>query len=121
MQVDKYSHKDAGMRFSVSSRLVQTLVKESKDAASFPKKIKAREEKRKLKLRLVMEHSLKHLNSKVGLSNSKQVQKSIQEEHGLEVNQGYISSVLRNDIGARYKPIKKIPYIGNTARCLILR
>ena len=29
--------------------------------------------------------------------------------------------MLRNDIGARYKPIKKVPYIGNTPRCIILR
>ena len=39
----------------------------------------------------------------------------------MEVNLGYIRAVLRHDIGARYKPIKRVPYLGNTNRCLILR
>ena len=29
--------------------------------------------------------------------------------------------VLRHDLGAKYKKIKKIPYLGNSDRCLLLR
>ena len=32
-----------------------------------------------------------------------------------------MQSVLREDIGARYKCIRRIPFRGNSARCLILR
>ena len=33
----------------------------------------------------------------------------------------YICSVLQKDIGARFKRIRKIPFLGNSPRCLILR
>ena len=33
----------------------------------------------------------------------------------------YVSQVLRHDIGARYTRIQKVPYLGNSVRCLLLR
>ena len=43
------------------------------------------------------------------------------ETHGLEVKTQYVRAVLRNDLGARYARIKKVPSLANTGRCLLLR
>ena len=77
VKVDKLTHKAAAKKHNVSAHLVQRLVKESKEDESFPSQIRAREEKRKLKLRLVIDHFLRHLQSKAGLTNTEQVQRSI--------------------------------------------
>ena len=52
---------------------------------------------------------------------SQQIQERVLQENGIKVDCRYIASVLRNDIGARYKPIRKVPYLGNSIRCLQLR
>ena len=64
---EKLSHKETATKHSVSPSLVQRLVKESKTDLDFPKKIRDREMKRKEKLRAVVNQSLKHLQSTVGL------------------------------------------------------
>ena len=42
-------------------------------------------------------------------------------DKGIAVSRQYVCEVLRKDIGARFKPIKKIPFLGNSKRCLLLR
>ena len=49
------------------------------------------------------------------------VKNSVQSEHNVTVSLEYVRSVLRNDIGAKYARIKKIPFLGNSDRCLLLR
>lgn len=93
----------------------------SKKDEEFVAKHRQREEKRRLKYRAVLERSISRLTSKEGLLNSRQVQQSVLEDHGIDVTRQYVSSVLRNDIGARYKPVKKVPFLGNSNRCLQLR
>jgi len=39
----------------------------------------------------------------------------------MEVTQVYICKVLRCDLGMSYKRIQKVPQLGNTPRCLLLR
>lgn len=45
----------------------------------------------------------------------------VSKSHGIKVSNSYVCQVLRNDIGLGYRQIKKVPYLGNTIRCLILR
>ena len=40
--------------------------------------------------------------------------KGVFADKKLKVSTQYICSVLRNDIGARYKTIKRVPYLGNS-------
>ena len=65
--------------------------------------------------------AVKRLISEKRLHNSAQVQQDVMEDHDMKVGRQYIASVLRNDLGARYKPIKKVPFLGNSSRCLQLR
>ena len=67
---DKLSHKEAAAKHRVSPRLVQSIVKKSKTDGAFLNKARNKEQKRRLKLRTVIEQSLKHLDSKSGLHNS---------------------------------------------------
>ena len=69
----------------------------------------------------MIDHSLKLLNSKAGLYKADQIRDSVREDSGLNVTRQYVSAVLSDDIGARYKRIRKVPWLGNTIRCLLLR
>ena len=51
---DKWSHKEAAVKHRVSPRLVQSLTKASKNDPLFLSKARAKETKRKEKLRVVI-------------------------------------------------------------------
>ena len=80
-----------------------------------------KESARRLKLRAVLTESKKLLSSPKGLMKSTYVSEAVAERHKISVSDQYISAVLRNDLGARYKPIKRIPFMGNSVRCKVLR
>ena len=61
------------------------------------------------------------LNSKPGLLKSQQVVDKLAQQDGMQIKKHYVCQVLRHDIGARYKRVRKVPFLGNTARCLLLR
>ena len=69
----------------------------------------------------MIQHSVRLLNSKEGLQKSMQVKESVLAEQGVSVSCQYVSQVMRKDMGARYTRIQKIPYLGNSVRCLLLR
>ena len=105
----------------VSPRLVQSLVAALKKDPEFLQQAREKELKRRQKLRAVIAEALKHLSSKAGLFKAKQVSESVLTDHGIAVSNQYVCQVLRHDIGARFKLIRKIPYLGNHNRCLMLR
>ena len=41
--------------------------------------------------------------------------------HGIIVSNQYVCKVLRHDVGAKFKRVRKVPYLGNSLRSLILR
>ena len=84
------------------------------------RKTQAREQKRRLKLRAVIDQATAQLNSKEGLQKAEQVRAKVMEEHKIAVSREYVCQVLRHDIGAKFKKIRKVPYLGNTSRCLLL-
>ena len=121
VNLDKLSHKEAAYKHRVSPRLVQSLVSGLKKDSEFLQQARGREMKRREKLRAVVAEAHKHLSSKAGLFKAKQVTESVLADHGIAVSNQYVCSVLRSDIGARFKLIKKIPYLANHDRCLMLR
>ena len=64
---DKLSHKDVASKYRLSPRLVQSLVSASKKDNMFLQQAQKREEKRRSKLKAVIDQSLKILSSKPGL------------------------------------------------------
>ena len=118
---EKLSHKQASVKFGVTTSLVSGLVVASKRKQESLAKAKAKEELRRLKLRAVLAESAKLLKSKQGLMIAKQVQDAVQLEHGVGVSRQYVGSVLREDLGVRYRAIKRIPFQANQPRCTFLR
>ena len=45
----------------------------------------------------------------------------MKEQDGFNVTNSYVCSVLRADMGLRYRPVKLVNSLANTSRCLILR
>ena len=82
---------------------------------------RAKEEARKLKLAHVMSVAENMLASTDGINRADDLRKRLSEECSIKVSSSYIRQVLRHDLGCRYRRIKKVPYHGNSPRCLILR
>ena len=61
------------------------------------------------------------LNSDDGLYTAQHVSDPILAKEGIQVSNQFISDILRNYLGAGFILIKKIPFHGNSARCLVLR
>ena len=53
--------------------------------------------------------------------NIDQVQGYIEQPAGKSLTNSFVGSVLRNDLGLKYKKVKAISWKGNTERCKVLR
>ena len=69
----------------------------------------------------MIDHSLRLLKSETGLRKSKDVVGAVRNEHDIKVSSQYVCTVLTKDLGIGYKAIKRIPFKGNSTRCLALR
>jgi hypothetical protein len=67
---EKLSHSQAAVLFRIKPQLVHTLLKCHKRDEKFLEKLKDKEDKQRLKIRSVLDESLKMLNSKHGLSKA---------------------------------------------------
>lgn len=121
MREKKLSYKEASKIHRVSTALVGNLVRASKKKPDFIKKSRDKEDMRRKKLRVVIDLSMKTITAADGLLNAQQIQESAMQDYGMKIRNQYIADVLRNDLGARFKRVKKVPFLGNTDRCLILR
>ena len=121
MRKEKLTYKEAAARNNVKPTLVQAVMSASKRDESFLEKASERETQRRKKLRVVINDCYQRLGSADGLDRAEQVRQSVLASHDIKVSRQYVSSVLRHDIGARYKRLRKVPFLGNTDRCLILR
>lgn len=117
----KLSHAQAAIRFGITTLLVSKLVTESRKPEFFLVKAAERETKRRQKYRAVVEQSLRLLNSDSGLRKAEEVAEVVHSESGFKVSQPYVCAVLKKDLGVTYQAIKRIPYRGNSTRCLALR
>ena len=77
--------------------------------------------KRREKLRAVLGLSLRKLSDGQTLFKAADIQAEALAQHGIKVSKTYICGVLRHDIGAKYARVKKIPFLGNSSRCMLLR
>ena len=83
VQEEKLAHREAATRFGVSVRLVSALVVADRKVDGFRRSTREREEKRRRKLKVVLEHSLRRLASRDGLSTAAELQRSIEDESGI--------------------------------------
>ena len=77
--------------------------------------------KRRQKLRAVLDLSLRKLSDSQTLFKTADIQAEVLAEQGIKVSQTYVQGVLKHDIGAKYARVKRIPFLGNSTRCMLLR
>ena len=121
VKVEKLAHRDVAVKYGINTGLVQRLVSEDRKDPSFRQKTREREMKRREKLRAVLNLSLRKLSDSQTLFKAADIQAEVLEQHGIKVSKTYVCGVLRHDIGAKYARVKKIPFLGNSTRCLLLR
>ena len=117
----KRTQSEVACAFGVSSRLVSSLVVAARKDPSFVVTTRKRETKKREKLRTVIEKSCELLMSKAGCLRTIDIKDQVEKETDVKVSQEYVRQVLRCDIGAKYARIKKIPFLGNSDRCMLLR
>ena len=120
-KVEKLTHREVAVKFGVSPRLVSGLVTADRKDPEFVPSARRREMKKRLKMRAVVQTSLRKLQDAETAFRAKDVKAAVEDEHGIEVSCQYVCKVLRHDIGAKYKRVKRIPFLGNSPRCLLLR
>ena len=121
VRVDKLSHKQTASKFSVKPTLVSRILAGCKRKPKYLEKLAVKEQTRKNKINAVLTESKKLLNSPVGLLKVEDVNQKVEQNWGINVTSDYTRKVLHHDLNLRYRRIKKIPYLGNTSRSLILR
>ena len=52
---------------------------------------------------------------------AQQVRVHLRESKGLDYSIEHVRSVLHNDFNMRYRVLKKVPFQGNSERCLVMR
>jgi predicted transcriptional regulator len=117
----KYTYKQAGKLLNVSSNLVQSVMSGTRNKPRFLEKAHEKEERRRSKLRAVIDVSTAQLESKDGLIKAESVKLAVGVERNINVSNNYVRKVMHCDLGLRYKTIKRVPYLGNTARAKLLR
>ena len=115
------TQKEIALEFGVSARLVSSLFVSAKKDPSFVEETRKRESKKREKLRAVVEKACELLQSKDGCTRAADIKDQVNASTDFTVSQEYVRQVLRCDIGAKYARIKKIPFLGNSDRCLLLR
>ena len=121
VKVDKLGHREVATKYGVSAKLVSELVVADRKDATFQHQVREREGKRGRKLQLVLAHALDKLRDNTTVFKAADVQAAVLEQHGVKVSLTYVCSVMRHDIGAKYARVKRVPFLGNSGRCLLLR
>ena len=120
-KVDKLAQREVAAKFGVSARLVSQLVIADRKDPDFRQRTRAREMKRREKLRSVLDLALRKLHDGKSIIKAADIKAEVLAQHGIKVSTTYVCGVLRHDIGAKYARVKRIPFLGNSPRCLLLR
>lgn len=121
MDRTKWTRKQVADHFGVKSSCVSHLLRQRKNNANLVEEHAEKQRGRKLRLKAVMKHARAAMASKHGLIRAEDVRTAALEHEGLNVTGSYVCSVLRADMGLRYRPVKLVNSLANTSRCLILR
>ena len=120
-RVDKLAQREVAAKFGVTARLVSRLVVADRKDPEFRQRTRARDAKRREKLRAVLELGLRKLGEGESMFRAADIQAEVLEQRGIKASPTYICGVLRHDIGAKYARVKRVPFLGNSPRCLLLR
>ena len=121
VMVNKLSHGEAAVKFKVKCALVSKLVRAYKKDCGFVQAIRDREQSRLTKSTRVVDAVNEILATRKNLWRTAQVVEHIQSKYDCQVKPHYVSFILRNCLKMRYRKVKRVPFQGNSERCMILR
>ena len=105
----------------MTKNLVSKIMIESRKPGIFMAKATIKEASRKARYQAVVEVARKLERQGSGFTKAQLVVDAVKQSHGIDVSLSYVCSVLRHDLGVTYRCFKRIPFLGNSPRCLMLR
>ena len=121
MFVNLSSHDDTATKFRVTPGLVHRLVKAYKKDSGFVESLQNREEVRKSKVANVEKATNEILATAKNVWRRAQIVDHVKQKYDMKVSKELVSQVLRHRLHMRYRKVKRIPFQGNSERCLVLR
>ena len=119
--VDLQGYDTVATQFRVKKRLVCSLVLRARKHPQFLSELIAKDECRvKLRSRIAAMATFL-LDTGVAITSQEIVQAKLSKECDLQVSPYFIRKVLHEDLLLRYNKIKRVPFQGNSYRCLIQR
>ncbi len=61
------------------------------------------------------------LEKSIPIVKAAQIKEQIKEKNNVDISNQKIRKILKNEMGLRYRRVKKVPIQANSERCLILR
>ena len=61
------------------------------------------------------------LEKSIPIVKAAQIKEQIKEQNNVDISNQKIRKILKNEMGLRYRRVKKVPIQANSERCLILR
>jgi hypothetical protein len=116
VQVNHLTYHEVALKHRVRIGLVQRIVKSHKSHALPVEKTLMKESLRDRKLKAVIEavQALKARGQHIW--RAAQVVTEVALQAGLQVSPAYVSCVMRNYLGMRYKLVQRVAYAGNSVR-----
>lgn len=92
-----------------------------KKDAGFVQELRDKEQSRIEKVQMVIEEARDILSTQKHIWRSQQVSDQVKMRRKTHVSMHFVGEVLRKCMHMRYKKVKRVPFQGNSARCLVLR
>ena len=115
------SHKDVAYQFRVKPVVISLLVKKAKKNHTFIEELLAKDEKKDQTRESVVAEAKQVLQEGHFIYNAKQIVTRVKEHHGILVDVKTVRKVFRDDLDLQYRKMKRVPFQGNSERCLVLR
>lgn len=113
------SHKDTACKFRVKPQLVQYLVAKAKKDKNLLEKLRVMQEENISKTELVMTKASSMLSFNIPIHSAGLIKAEVQKEYNIVVTESLVRKILKEELGWKYKSMKRVSYQGNSERCLI--
>ena len=115
------TYEEVSWKHTISESLVGRVVRANKLNPEFVQEMQQKLISKSDKIDAVTEAIENYAKKGIKIWHSRQVSDWIDSEKGLKLTCNFISSVMRNRHGMRYKSVRRIPWQGNSERSLVQR
>ena len=117
----KESWEDTIRMHRVSRATLQFLLRKVKKNPKYFKEVQAKEKKKEERVEKVIDAAQDILKQQTIIERAAQVECLVQQRHDIIVPVHQVRRMLRQNMGLKYKKIKKVAYQGNSERSMVLR